>query len=133
MREMIIRRVAVNHDGVFGVIIDGVIPFALTLENEWRNNERNVSCIPEGRYLCKRYSSQKYPDTFEITKVPNRSYILFHTGNTDEDTAGCVLIAEEFGELNKETAILSSKKGFKEFMARLTNVQEFYLTVVRAY
>lgn len=133
MKQIIIRRIAENDDGTFGVIIDGDKPFALTLENKWLNNQRNISCIPEGRYICRRYSSAKYPDTFEVTNVPGRSHILFHTGNTNEDTAGCILVAEQFGELNKAIAILASKPGFREFMERLIDVDVFELIIIRGY
>ena len=133
MKEIIIKRIAENDDGVFGVIVDTVTPFALTLENPDLNNLRNKSCIPVGEYICTRYSSEKYPDTFIVKDVPGRSYILFHVGNTDDDTAGCILVAEEFGFLHGETAILSSRKGFNEFMERLEGFDRFLLKIEKHY
>jgi hypothetical protein len=50
-------------------------------------------CIPEGIYLCKRYSSPKYPNTWEIIGVPGRSKILIHTANTIDELLGCVATA----------------------------------------
>ncbi len=133
MKEITVKRIGENDDGVFGVILDGITPFALTLENPDLNNLRGKSCIPVGEYLCVRYSSTRYPDTFIVTNVPDRDYILFHVGNTDKDTAGCILVAEEFGELNKKTAILSSKKGFAEFMERLKGFERFLLKIEKHY
>lgn len=52
--------------------------------------ENESSCIPEGTYLCKRYSSPKYPDTWEIIGVPGRSKILFHAANTVDQLKGCI-------------------------------------------
>ena len=131
MRTMGLKRIAQNDDGTFGVLIDGMVtPFALTLENRWRNNEKNISCIPEGWYICKRIISPRFGETFQITEVPGRSHILFHWGNLDDDTQGCVLLGEEFGVLGGETAILSSKRAFKEFMTRLDGLDKFALNVV---
>jgi len=132
MKTITIRRIAENDDGVFGVIIDGVTPFAITLENKWHNNKKNISCIPSGTYECRRVLSPTRGEVFEVKNVPGRTHILFHIGNTDDDTKGCILVAEEFGELNGETAILSSGRGFKEFMKRLDGINKFTLNIIWA-
>lgn len=62
-----------------------------TLELPWRDNQRSVSCIPPGTYECAPYTSQKYPDVCEVLAVPDRTAILFHTGNGLDDTEGCIL------------------------------------------
>ena len=43
-----LKRVAENEDGTFGVLIHNNVPFCLTIEPEWKNNMKNISCIPEG-------------------------------------------------------------------------------------
>lgn len=131
MKCITVKRISETGDGTFGVILDGLIPFALTLEDVWQDNKVSVSCIPIGSYVCKRrrYNRGGY-NTFEITGVPRRTHILFHRGNTEADTEGCILIAEKFGELNNKTAIQSSREGFKEFMERLQDVDEFLLHII---
>lgn len=126
---MKLKRVADTEIGTFGVLIDSGVPFAVTLENPWQNNLRFVSCIPEGTYRCKRVDSPNFGDTFKIMDVPDREDILFHWGNTDEDTLGCVLVGEEFGKLYGQGAILRSKNGFNEFMEKLSGVEEFTLVI----
>jgi len=111
------------------VFIENNIPFALTLERPWLDNETDVSCIPPGIYTCKRFHSSKHPDTFQIMDVPGRTGVLFHTGNLMEHSAGCVLVGEMFEPYKGEPAILSSKKGFTEFMTKLENVNEFQLLI----
>ena len=37
----------------------------------------------------------------ELQDVPNFMYILIHTGNTDEHTAGCLLVGETQQDLDK--------------------------------
>jgi len=137
LKKMILDRVAENHHGTFGVLLDEdimrgeFIPFATTLELRWRNNIKKGSCIPAGIYECKRIKSPKFGETFEITGVPNRENILFHWGNTIKDSSGCILVGEQFGILGGLTAILSSKKGFKEFMGRLRLYNTFQLEILQ--
>ncbi len=131
MKTLTLIRVAYHSDGTFGVLKDGNTPFALTCEREWRDNKSQESCIPCGSYPCKRVNSPKFGDTFEVTCVPGRSSILFHSGNVEDDSRGCILVGEQYGELNGKVAVLSSKAGFTEFLSRLKDVNEFYL-VIRA-
>lgn len=126
---MILKRIQNTEFGMFGVLIDGGIPFALTLERPWLDNEQNISCIPAGKYTCKRFSSETHPNTFEITAVEGRTGILFHTGNLVSASAGCVLIGEQYELYKGEPAILSSKKGFSEFMSKLESEIEFELLI----
>ena len=132
MIDLLLSRIATNDSGTFGVLLWNNQPFALSLEDPWRNNKQNISSIPAGTYLCKRVNSPKFGDTFEITGVQNRTHILFHKGNTHEDTEGCILIGEEFGILTGEPALLSSSKGFSEFQ-RLTSNIELFILGIREY
>ena len=116
-------RVATTDTATFGVLIDADgVPFAVTLEHPWRDankdglGDRGVSRIPTGSYRCVRYHSPKFPNTFEITGVPGRSAILFHTGNTPADTQGCVLVGESFDVVSGVPGVTQSKKGFAEFL-----------------
>jgi len=127
---VILFRVSENEHGTYGVLIHGKTPFALTLENQWIDNKVDVSCIPKGKYVCERYTSVRFGNTFRIKDVPGRSGIALHWGNTDKDTRGCVLIGEEFGVLGDKTAILASKRGFKEFMKITQDMDEFVLNIL---
>ena len=67
-----------------------------TLENPYINNQRSVSCIPEGQYkvrlrTAKESATRDYLHLL-VQDVPNRDYILFHIGNSAKDTSGCVLV-----------------------------------------
>jgi hypothetical protein len=127
-------RVAYIPDGTFGVLFDGETPFCLTLEREWKDNKRGESCIPMGTYSCKRVVSPKFGDTFEVCDVPGRSHILFHKGNLEDDSHGCILIGEEYGRFRiardiSKVAVLSSGRGFKEFRERTNSVDDFELKI----
>ena len=67
-----------------------------TLENPYLDNQRNISCIPEGQYKVRlrtaRESATKEYLHLLVEEVPDRSLILFHAGNSAKDTRGCVLV-----------------------------------------
>lgn len=128
---IILKRVASRGDGTFGVLLwDGTLPFAVTCELPWRNNEKMISCIPAGTYLCRRVNSPKFGPTFQVLEVPDRSEILFHKGNVDDDTRGCILTGESFSTWDDgSVSIAQSGAAFSEFMERLRGSDEFMLQV----
>ena len=98
-----------------------------TLELSWKNNEKQVSCIPEGTYPVKIRYSKKYGTHLHITDVPNRDLILIHFGNYagsvneksgTPDIKGCVLVGEKYGDISKDgiEEILVSKPIFNKIM-----------------
>ena len=133
MKTLIINRVATGNDGTFGTIKFKNKPFALTLEREWLNNASNISCIPAGTYKCKRVQSPKFGGTFEVTNVPGRSHILFHKGNIDDDSHGCILVGEQFGDVKGSAGILSSREGYNEMMGIMMNEVGFSLIIVDSF
>ena len=67
-----------------------------TLENPWQDNQRNISCIPEGVYPVRlrlpRESATRDYIHLLVKDVKDRDYILIHIGNTAKDTSGCILV-----------------------------------------
>jgi hypothetical protein len=67
-----------------------------TLENPWVDNQRNISCIPEGIYPVRlrlpRESGTRDYIHLLVKEVKDRDYILIHIGNTAKDTSGCILV-----------------------------------------
>lgn len=132
MKQFFLKRISNTDYGVFGVLLEGAIPFAATLEPPWRDNKVNVSCIPVGLYRCERMQSHKFGMTFKVVGVKGRSDILFHKGNFEKDTQGCVLIGEEFDTIDGKAVITRSGKGYSEFMQRLDGEDEFALNIMWA-
>ena len=62
-----------------------------TIELPWKNNEKRVSCIPEGKYFIRKRYSQKFKWHLEVVDVENRSYVLFHPANNAlKELNGCI-------------------------------------------
>ena len=83
--------------------------------------------VPAGTYKIElrkeggfhdRYT-KKYPGLhrgmLHITDVPNFEYILIHTGNTDEHTAGCLIVgdAQENNQLLPDGFVGKSVNAYK--------------------
>jgi len=67
-----------------------------TLELPYKDNQRNISCIPAGEYKVRlRYPRESATRDYLhllIQDVPNRDFILIHIGNYPSSTQGCVLV-----------------------------------------
>lgn len=105
---------------------------------------KGETCIPEGKYeLGTRISPHFSPhfyrddhgslleDSMRVTEenkikyhtphemmwvmnVPLFEYILWHWGNTDDDTAGCYIVGSMYGNVKGEKGVLASKMKYKE-------------------
>lgn len=99
---------------------------AYSLEDEKRSVKVwGKTRIPAGRYKVvlrkegthhARYA-KKFPGMHKgmlhVTNVPNFQYILIHIGNTDDDTAGCLLIADSSSQnINQDGRITSSTAAY---------------------
>ena len=105
-----VLRFSSEHDSTNGLLFDvtGKRKFlCYTLEDEYRTKKvMQETRIPAGEYeikyrkeggFNKRYT-KRYPDIhrgmLHVTSVPNFKWILIHVGNTDEHTAGCLLLGD---------------------------------------
>lgn len=97
----------------------------LTLEPPWRENRRNVSCIPLGMYRCSRKNGK-----WVVNNVPGRTGILIHKGNSHYDTTGCILLGLELTyAVGKTRMLLHSNSAFDVFDKQLLADKEFTLQI----
>ncbi len=87
--------------------------------------------IPPGQYLCVRGTHQLEHggpfSTFEITGVPGHSGLLFHVGNFNKDSDGCVLLGESVDLV--DAMITNSVATFAEFMANVKDLNSFTISI----
>jgi hypothetical protein len=107
---------------------------AYTLEDEYREQkEFGETRIPDGTYQLGLRTvggyNQKYSKRFadihvgmlHVLDVPNFEYILIHCGNTDEHTAGCLLVgdSQENNQIKKDGFIGKSTQAYKRIYPRI--------------
>ena len=62
-----------------------------TLELPWRDNKKDVSCIPTGEYeLAWTFSSRFQKNTWQLMNVPARTGIRIHSANLASELQGCI-------------------------------------------
>lgn len=130
MNAMLIRTHMTEDFARGYFIMDGFV--RPSLELPWRDNTRNVSCIPEGEYRCDVFRSERWDKVYEVQNVPGRSAILFHPGNTTADIEGCILLGTTRGMLplpDGDEAVLTSQRAIEEMFDH-TSSKPFWLRVV---
>ena len=77
--------------GTNGNLLVAGVGLCHTIELPWKENQHQVSCIPEGKYeLVKRYSP-KHRWHLMLKDVPDRALILIHPANDAlKELKGCI-------------------------------------------
>lgn len=133
MRLILVRTSDNGHQTTGRLIVlgksDTIAAFSC-LEPAWENNQRNISCIPAGRYVVKKRHHEKFGNHFHVLDVPGRDYILIHAGNYRKNTSGCILPGSGFSDINKDGQIDITQS--KTAMAALNKLlpDSFILDVV---
>lgn len=139
MRQVEILRLRRSDQGTEGILISEEFN-CKTLELPWRENQRQISCIPPDIYNVEIRISNKYGRVYWIRNVPNRSYILIHSGNYAGDkekgfkthVMGCILLGKKSGFLGKQVAVLNSRIAVRQFMEYM-DYEPFQLRIKEAF
>lgn len=116
-----------SDQGTEGTLLIPSLGFScFTLELPWRDNQSSISCIPTGQYDCRlRVSPRFRRELYQVRDVPNRSFVLIHSGNYAGDVScgfkshveGCILLGTQRGIMHGQRAVLCSKIAVMQFMA----------------
>ncbi len=120
-----LKRTTQNSKVTLGVLF--ISTNVKTLELPWRNNEKNISCIPAGRYKAVLHNSPKFGRCIKLLDVPERTDILIHAGNTTDDTEGCIIVGSE----HIDNAVMSSRVALNKLLtiAELMSDDELFITI----
>ena len=117
--ELILTRIEFDPDYTIGELtIDGD-PFCTTLEDTVRVGEKvmNKTAIPTGRYsIIMSYSNRFKKVMPQLVDVPNFEGIRIHSGNTAEDTSGCILVGKPGGK----GTIIKSRDTYNSLISEFT-------------
>lgn len=129
MLNVTLERQESTDQGTFGVLsFEG--REMRSLELPWRGNQRQLSCIPEGVYVCALIRSPKFGRIYGVLDVPGRSNVLVHSANFagdvhlgwDTQLHGCIAPHRRRGFLSNtrgkpQRAGLLSRPALSELMA----------------
>ena len=100
-----------------GVLTDGQGLTLHTLEPPWADNRRGESCVPRGDYDLHCATSDRFGPTAYLKRrgvvalgptPDHRDSILFHAGNSVDETRGCILVGKQarvsHGRINPGTS-----------------------------
>lgn len=133
--DLVLQRTEFRADGIFSELRDaGGEHIAVTLEHSYHDGlGAFVPKLIDGRYSCVRgihtLEGLGAFETFEITKVPGHTRILFHVGNFNSDSSGCVLLGLGISQLNSQQMITSSRIAFEKFLEFQEGIDQFMLIV----
>jgi len=138
-RTVALCRMSRSDQGTEGILLAGDFT-CKTLELPWRDNQKQISCIPPGEYDVEIRNSNKYGRVYWVRKVPNRTYILMHSGNYAGDKSkgfkthvmGCILLGQKTGFLGGQRAVLNSRITVRRFVDEM-NYNNFKLKVLQAF
>lgn len=133
--DLVLLRTLYRADGIFSELrtLSGTF-VCYTLEHAYQDDDGEYSPkLPDGDYKCihgiHKLSHGPTFETFEITKVPGHWGVLFHVGNFNKDSDGCVLVGTAITKVGGQSALGQSRVAFKNFMGLQAGVEEFILTV----
>jgi hypothetical protein len=107
--NIVINRTRINSASLGGELSIGGRRICYTLELPWLWNQRNVSCIPNGRYFGRLRYDKADAWRIQLIGVRGRSGIQIHIGNYPRDTQGCVLVGTSIAS----NAVLGSKAAYE--------------------
>lgn len=136
--DLILTRTDERPDGIYGLLTDmNDVLVAHTLEHAYEHLAQYgpyyAAKLPSGIYSCVRglhrlHNGPQF-DTFEVTGVAGHSGILFHVGNYNKDSDGCVLVGSRITKNGDDWAVTQSRVAFNKFMELQKGVDVFTLTV----
>ncbi|MFD2567602.1 DUF5675 family protein [Pseudotenacibaculum haliotis] len=140
MRKVTVIRDKVGRKSSHGICLVtddkyNVIFSSQSLELGWLNNQRNVSCIPAGKYKLKlEWSPRFQKDLWEIYGVPNRSECKFHAANYAYQLNGCIALGRKRGDINADGIldVTHSRDTMRKFHKAMEGYTEAIVHVINS-
>jgi hypothetical protein len=102
-----------------------------SIELPWRENQRSVSCIPEGRYEVRKRYTQKRGHHLLIVDVRGRSGILIHPANdAQKELLGCIAPVTKLTGPGRGIQSRAANEKLKELVtAALDRKEKVFITI----
>jgi hypothetical protein len=104
-----LKRFSQSKESTLGLLYINDVFQCFTLEDqEQKNKVMHETRIPQGTYEITLRTEGTFHANYKVSKhfkmihkgmlwirnIPGFEYVLIHTGNTDNDTSGCILIGD---------------------------------------
>ena len=127
--NLTLKRTNKNAECTIGELyVDGKFE-CYTLEDVVRDNGVKVdgqTAIPAGTYRIVLSMSNRFQKILPLLEnVPNFQGVRRHSGNTAQDTEGCILV----GRIKTQNSILESRLAFSHLFPQLQQADKITITV----
>ncbi len=113
-----LRRNVFTNESTIGDLLVGDRFEAYTLEDSVRGMTKGKKAIPSGNYeVIINFSSRFKRPMPLLLGVPGFEGVRIHSGNTEKDTEGCILL----GHQKFANQIGESRQAFEDFFPKLEN------------
>lgn len=123
-----IKRLYKTDTSVIGeLLIDGVFE-CFTLEDTERPIKiKGETAIPKGTYRVIINESNRFKRLLPLLiDVPNFEGVRIHSGNSNHDTEGCILV----GQTRNKNYIGQSRKAFDKLFKKMQVAKNITLTII---
>jgi hypothetical protein len=126
--KLLLKRIHKTDISTIGELyIDGVFQ-CYTLEDIERDVKiKSETAIPKGKYKVMITLSNRFKKYMPLLlNVPNFEGVRIHSGNTNHDTEGCILV----GQTRSKDFIGQSRKAFDKLFKKLETAKEITIEIV---
>lgn len=133
MKKLTLTRIAKRADYTIGILEDeNGSKICDTLEPTWRNYKGGElklpkkSAVPEGTYPVVVTKSRRFGRYLPLlVGVPGFEGIRIHSGNTSDDTEGCILVGQNL----MVGKVVWSRITLEKLMRLIENEERVFLTI----
>jgi len=122
-----IKRLYKTKNSTIGeLLVDGIFE-CFTLEDAERPVKiKGETAIPKGTYKVIINESNRFKRLLPLLlNVPNFEGVRIHSGNTNHDTEGCILV----GQSRNKEYIGQSRKAFEKLFKKMQKAKNITLTI----
>ena len=84
-------------------------------ESYYRDGNGNIISSKDRHSSADLQNKYKYPhELIWVKNVPNFEFVLWHWGNTDDDTEGCYIVGSSIGKIKEQDGVLNSRNKYVE-------------------
>lgn len=126
--KLLLKRIHKTDVSTIGELyIDGIFQ-CYTLENIERDVKiKSETAIAKGKYKVMITLSNRFKKYMPLLlNVPNFEGVRIHSGNTNHDTEGCILV----GQTRSKDFIGQSRKAFDKLFKKLETAKEITIEIV---